>query len=105
MEANQQLDALHDIKRMMERSSRFISLSGFSGIAAGICALVGAWLGWQEINNFKAGEGAYTDNSSVLELEKSLIIIAGGVFVGAVLLAFLFTYRRAKKNNLSVWDI
>jgi len=35
---------LNDIKQMMERSSRFISLSGLSGISAGICALIGAWL-------------------------------------------------------------
>jgi hypothetical protein len=105
MEANHQLDALQDIKRMMERSSRFISLSGFSGIAAGACALIGAWLGWREINDFKAGEGAYANNNSVLELEKSLMTIAGGVFVGALVLAFAFTYRRAKRNNLSVWDV
>jgi len=40
---NHHLDTLKDIKQMMERSSRFISLSGLSGIAAGICALIGAW--------------------------------------------------------------
>src|SRR4051812_30924846 len=39
---NEQLDTLQDIKQMMERSSRFISLSGWSGIAAGVCALAGA---------------------------------------------------------------
>ena len=43
-EQQQSLEAIHDIKRMMERSSRFISLSGFSGISAGICALIGAWM-------------------------------------------------------------
>lgn len=36
------LETIQDIKNMMERSSRFISLSGWSGIAAGGCALVGA---------------------------------------------------------------
>ena len=35
---------LHDIKQMMERSSRFISLSGLSGISAGICALIGVFV-------------------------------------------------------------
>ena len=45
----QSLETLHDIKRMMERSSRFISLSGWSGIAAGACALVGAGLAHQRI--------------------------------------------------------
>ncbi len=37
-----QLQDVQDIKRMMEKSSRFFSLSGLSGIAAGVCALVGA---------------------------------------------------------------
>ncbi len=44
------LETLKDIKQMMERSSRFISLSGLSGIAAGICALVGAWLAYTVID-------------------------------------------------------
>jgi predicted lysophospholipase L1 biosynthesis ABC-type transport system permease subunit len=43
----QSLEDLQHIKKMMERSSRFISLSGLSGIAAGICALVGAWFASQ----------------------------------------------------------
>ena len=44
-EQNQQLDSLQevkDIRRLMERSSRFISLSGLSGVAAGIFAMAGA---------------------------------------------------------------
>ncbi|HTF28095.1 MAG TPA: hypothetical protein VK625_04575 [Flavitalea sp.] len=105
MQSNQQLEALQDIKKMMERSSRFISLSGFSGISAGLCAFVGAWLGWKELQNFKQGTGSYSDQRSVLELEKALITIASGVLIAALILAFLFTYRRARKNNLSVWDL
>jgi len=53
VEQNQQtLDTLQDIKRMMERSSRFISLSGLSGIAAGICALAGAWFANKEFGPY-----------------------------------------------------
>ena len=37
------LQTLSEIKNLMERSSRFISLSGLSGVAAGIFALMGAW--------------------------------------------------------------
>jgi hypothetical protein len=33
------LDTLHEIRNLMERSSRFISLSGLSGVFAGIYAL------------------------------------------------------------------
>jgi hypothetical protein len=36
--ANESLETLQDIKRMMERSSRFISLSGLSGVSAGLGA-------------------------------------------------------------------
>jgi hypothetical protein len=41
MEQNQHLDALQDIRRMMKRSTKFLSLSGLSGIAAGVWAIVG----------------------------------------------------------------
>jgi hypothetical protein len=52
-EQQQGLEALQDIKRIMERSSRFISLSGWSGVAAGLCALAGAWLAVGRIAGYK----------------------------------------------------
>ena len=42
MNNNEHLESLQQIRSMMERSSRFISLSGLSGVAAGIIALAGA---------------------------------------------------------------
>lgn len=89
------LEDLRDIKRMMERSSRFISLSGWSGISAGLCALAGAWLADKEISG---------RTYSQLELERRLLLIASAVFVSALALAFLFTYRRARINGLPMWD-
>ena len=41
---NKHLETLSEIRSIMERSSRFISLSGLSGVAAGIFALIGATL-------------------------------------------------------------
>ncbi len=43
----QNLETLNEIRSIMDRSSRFISLSGWSGIAAGTAALIGAWLAKQ----------------------------------------------------------
>ena len=40
---NPSLETLQDIKRIMERSSCFISLSGLSGLSTGICAQAGAY--------------------------------------------------------------
>ena len=37
----EQLDAIKDMRNLMERSSRFLSLSGLSGVAIGIFALLG----------------------------------------------------------------
>lgn len=101
---NQPLEAIQDIRRMMERSSRFISLSGLSGIAAGICALVGAWFGYNELQAFANREGSYSSDGSVIALELNLMKIATAVFIAALLTAYLFTYRRAKKNNQPLWD-
>ena len=49
---NHELETLQDIKRIMERSSRFISLSGLSGIAAGIFALAGAYVAYDWISEY-----------------------------------------------------
>lgn len=97
----QSFEALQDIKKMMERSSRFISLSGWSGIAAGSCALVGAWLAYHQIDLFYPDRGYY---QNVIQLEKNLVIIAVSIFFSAFILAFLFTYFRSRKNNTPVWS-
>ena len=107
------LEALQDIKRIMERSSRFISLSGWSGIAAGLCALVGAWLAVGRMSVYKMTDrltdtGSYRSHTYRSEfrseLEYQLLYIAAGVLAAAVVLAFLFTYIRSKKNNLPIWN-
>lgn len=105
--ADQSLETLQDIKRMMERSSRFISLSGLSGVSAGICALIGAWVAHIYIQ-------AYTNNgffSRVLhgheqtnELRTKLIILAGIVLIAALATSTLMTWRKARKSKVPVWD-
>lgn len=41
-DTKQQLEHLAEMRALMERSSRFLSLSGLSGVWAGLCALAGA---------------------------------------------------------------
>ena len=100
------LEALQDIKRIMERSSRFISLSGLSGLSAGVCALVGAylaqsWIGKYAIQN-QAGEDIAGGEAQ--DLTWKLVTLASGVLVFALISSFYFTWRKARKNNLPVWD-
>src|SRR6476646_7330470 len=104
-EQQQSLEDLLHIKRMMERSSRFISLSGLSGIAAGVCALVGAWFAYQKIS-FRHTEDynlqAIIDTSGV-QLLNDLLWIATLTFIAAFISAFIFTFLRSKKNGIPMW--
>ncbi len=105
---------LQHIKNMMERSSRFISLSGLSGIAAGLCALIGAYFANDVINHSyqntlrKLDSDLYdvtvNGNLSVKEfMGNSLFQIAIVTFIAAFSLSFLFTYLRSKKTNTKLW--
>ncbi len=96
------IQQLHDIKQMMERSSRFISLSGWSGIVAGVCALFGAYLANQKIKNYYLHDYA-TNSASPNDLYLSLLYIAIAVFVCAFVSAFLFTYFQSKKKQVPIW--
>lgn len=104
--AEQSLEALQDIKRMMERSSRFISLSGLSGVSAGICALIGAGVahGWirdyydrsLSVHGFMAAER--------YAFKWRLIALAIGVLAAALASSTWFTWRKARKSHLPILD-
>ena len=109
-EQQQPLEDLQHIKQMMERSSRFISLSGLSGIAAGICALAGAWFA-NDVIVQNGGPSGYrelvTRSFEVSSLQDfmghRLFQIALYTFFAALFSAFLFTWLRSKKNNVPMW--
>ena len=98
---------------MMERSSRFISLSGLSGLSAGVCALIGAWFAHAWILDYY-GNGAIFFEGSIekhgymhddaSDLRWKLIALAIGVLVAALVSSTLFTWRKARKSGLPVWD-
>ena len=76
---------------MMQRSSRFLSLSGLSGIAAGFWALVGSYFAYQQIHNYYV---AYNSRGysgvDFQSLKLNLIFIASAVLVAALLSALYF---------------
>ena len=107
------LQTIQDIKRMMERSSRFISLSGWSGISAGICALGGAYAAYGRLNKrptyisdiFVSGDSNYDIFSgSSYSLFREFLLIAAITFVAAFASAFFFTWLRSRKNGTPMWD-
>jgi hypothetical protein len=115
-EQSQHLETIQDIRQLMQKSSRFISLSGLSGVAAGVCALVAAWITQGKIAEYRAAnglpagpfgefdrDGSYFFHPGYRQLEHQLILIAGITVVVAFTLAFLFTYLRSKKTGVPIW--
>lgn len=102
MNTAENLEALKDIRKMMERSGRFISLSGWSGIAAGSSALIGAWLAYQRIGDYYSvdySSGSYCPSC----LKNDLILIAAGVFIVAFATATFFTFLKSKREGVAIW--
>jgi hypothetical protein len=96
------LQTLSDIRSMMERSSRFISLSGLSGVIAGVFALIGAYAAHSKIVAYFEQGGR--DAATFEETVRFLIIDAGLVLFLSVLTGCILTIRNSKKKGLRTWD-
>lgn len=102
MSQKHQEDLLH-IRSMMERSSRFISLSGLSGVFAGITALVGGAYALKilEDNGIHYFDGQEKQFSLDLILELGVVAVL--ILFVALFFGVLFTVRKSRKNNLEIW--
>uniref|UniRef100_UPI0040494788 hypothetical protein n=1 Tax=Gelidibacter sp. TaxID=2018083 RepID=UPI0040494788 len=94
---------LNHIRSMMERSSRFISLSGLSGVCAGICALIGGSYVYVLFQNHGIEYVANERRVYSRELIAELFIVASLVLIFALSFGIFFTMRKSKKNNLPIW--
>jgi len=94
----------------MERSSRFISLSGLSGIFAGIWALAGAAAAYiyLDIMPFDRYKFYYTvieqGRQWGISFEQFFALDALIVLVGALGSGVYFSTRRAKRKGQKIWD-
>ena len=93
------LAEIKEIRKMMEESSRFLTLSGLSGILVGVIALIGAYL---------VGRMIYSESAAVILLYGSVtpaaIIIAAVVLLLSLLTIVLLTSYRVKKSGKRFWN-
>ncbi|MEQ8524984.1 hypothetical protein [Gracilimonas sp.] len=87
-----------EIRSMMERSSKFLSLSGWAGIMAGLYALAGAYVAYSTFG-FNPDELLYTSPNLV-----NVIWLAIGVLVLALVTAIYFSKRKADGNGENIWN-
>jgi hypothetical protein len=94
------LSELKDIRNIMERSTRFLSLSGLSGILIGLYALIGAFLAYRLVyiqfaSNYR--------QEYVNDVIVSIFIIGASVLILSLFTIFLLTIRKAKKEQKPIW--
>ena len=96
------------IRNMMERSSKFLSLSGLSGIFAGLCAIIGVTIASFTMSD--SGSISLEDiilnfgNISTLTGKASIITSAVVILILAFGGAVFFSVRNAKRKNLRLWN-
>jgi hypothetical protein len=100
------LDDLKEIRSMMEKSSRFISLSGLSGISAGIIALVGAFVASWYIKTHIENPSYTIQTVAAVKLEDVVFLLLDGIVVLflALTTAIYFAIRKARMQNLPIWS-
>ncbi|MCZ7603044.1 MAG: hypothetical protein M5R37_09250 [Melioribacteraceae bacterium] len=89
-----------EIRSMMERSSKFLSLSGWAGIMAGLYALAGAFIAYN-----------YFDfNPTIILTDGISTGLTNVIFLGVIILslalltAVFFSYKNAKVKDENIWN-
>jgi hypothetical protein len=104
---NEHLENLKEIRTLMERSSKFLSLSGLSGISAGVIALIGAFSVYSkkvEITANSSPKGIFDAANFEGDFKLYIFQTACITLIGALFGGFYFTIRKAKKSKEQVWN-
>ena len=94
-------DELKTIRKMMEESTKFLSLSGFSGLFLGLFALAGAIVAWFLI---LGGGEDFDMNSPGTTTWLLLSVDALAVLALSLAAGFWFSWRNAKKAGKNFWN-
>ncbi len=112
-DSQKHLEHLAEMRALMERSTRFLSLSGLSGVWAGICALVGAffvrnYLEPQNLGEYDSGNVYYDRSGDItnagLGYETTLVLTALVVLTAALAGGWFFTARKARLRGERILD-
>ena len=108
METNfKSVEDIKTIRKIMEDSSRFLSLSGLSGVFAGVFAITGALVAYFLI--LKNGSIHYDEYfrslsaKETLALRWKLIADAGFVLALSILSSVCFSLNKAKREGKNFW--
>jgi hypothetical protein len=96
-------EELAEIKSMMERSTRFLSLSGLSGVLAGLYAFAAAGITWYWIYLVSSSWGAGAANLSFREVLNRLLLLGLATLIAAVSTAYLLSKKKGSNSSQIFW--
>lgn len=105
----EQLEAIKDIRNLMERSSRFLSLSGLAGIAIGIAAIAGIAAAYAYMG-LAIDQGGYhtlilNENGEPNgDIFRFLLMDVLLVLVFSIVTVTIMAMKKAEKQGLPKWD-
>lgn len=104
MSEKEHLQSLLEIKNMMNKSTRFISLSGISGVLAGVYALIAAFFARRVLLENNSYD--FIDSLRHISKEQAILLF---IIVFILIFVSLFTavylsFRKAKKTNEVLWN-
>jgi flagellar basal body-associated protein FliL len=104
MEERDYIRDLAEIRSMMERSSKFLSLSGWAGIMAGIYALAGAYVAYT-VFNFNPDKIVYPaiESGGLSTSLLNVLFLALVILVLAIGTAIFLSYKKAQKRGENIW--
>lgn len=95
---------LASIRHMMERSVRFLSLSGLTGILAGIFALIGSTIAYYLVYYPHSPFGFRVRYVNEQEVIIQLLLTAGFVLFASLISGYFLTVGKARRKGLKAWD-
>ena len=96
-------EELAEIKSMMERSTRFLSLSGLSGVLAGLYALAAAGLAWYWVYYPSSSWGAGAASLPFREVLNQLLLLGLVTLIAAVSTAYFLSKKKGSNSSKIFW--
>ena len=107
---SEQLQALSDIRSMMQKSTKFVTLSGATGVSIGIIALLNALACYLIASTWpfqtRFYHEALDNNNPILGVSPTYFILILGLITLflAIVIGYFFTQRRTKKAGIKLWS-
>jgi hypothetical protein len=105
----EQLEAIRDIRSIMEKSARFLSLSGLAGVIIGLLAIISIAVTYCYLGLNLFSKGYYQlallgDGTPNLPVYTFLLSNFGLVLLLSIISGIVMSFLKAKKLNLTIWD-